>query len=84
MPESGGVYERLGENGNCPAGPKTWQWASHANEGGVKAVGELASGRGPGTVRSSGKSCAGFVDAIVRPIRLEGTRCRPSIFLRCE
>ena len=64
MPESGGVYLRVGENGNCSAGPNTWQWASQANGGGTRPVGELAIGRGPGTVRSSGNSCGGFVVAI--------------------
>ncbi len=52
-PASGGVYVRSGANGNRAAGPKTWQWASHAPGGGVKATGGCGSGCGGAIVRSS-------------------------------
>ena len=54
MPESGGVYERSAENGNRPAGPKMWQWASVAPAGGVQRGGACGSGWGPGIVGGLG------------------------------
>ena len=48
----GGVYDRSAANGKRWAGPNTWQWASQAFGGGVRAGGGCGSGCGGGMVRS--------------------------------
>ena len=62
------------EYGNRDAGPKMWQWASHAPGGGVNARGGCGAGCGAGMVRSSMESQ--FLRRSGRVVA--GTRCRPS------